>query len=295
LYAGRAKYKTRVLEKAVSGGQVLLTESIENFPGVIQLEAVAWVEAQKKQLALCEGVHLEESVAVERVENQGHSFKIHALRLDSGKNEVIEARSVIIATGAHPKRLGIPQESALTGRGVSYCAVCDGPLFRNKEVVVVGGGDSALEEALYLAKLAKKVTLIHRRDGFRAAAVLQDRVRANNVITLALESVPEAIVGESRVEGIRIKSVRTSVESLISCQGVFIFIGFAAATGFLKGQQTMNDDGRIVTDERMATSLPGIFACGDCRARPLYQIVTACADGAIAAHAAGHYLERATT
>lgn len=295
LYAGRAKFKTLVLEKAVCGGQVLLTESVENFPGVSRMNAWAWVEAQKKQVEALSDVAVTEEVSVERVEGGPSVFKIYTKHGRTEKSEVYEARAVIVATGARPKRLGIPGEVELTGRGVSYCAICDGPLFRGKDIIVVGGGDAALEEALYLAKLAGKVTLIHRRNAFRAAAVLQERVRAHAVITLALETIPVEIRGTGKVGAVRLKSVLSGRESDVPCDGVFIFVGYTADTVFLKDRVAMGDDGRILTDEFMATSSPGIFACGDCRRRPLYQIVTACSDGAIAANAASAYLDRAVT
>ncbi len=293
LYAGRAQLETKILEKASCGGQVCLTDTIENFPGVWRMNAFAWTEVLRKQVVELPRVSLAEGTAVERIEPGQEHFKVHVVSVNDGKHEVLEAKAVILATGAQPKRLGIPGETALTGRGVSYCATCDGPLFRAKDVVLVGGGDTALEEALYLAKLARKVTVIHRRDAFRAAAILQERVRASANIALALEAVPVEVLGTSRVEGIRIRGVKDKQESVISCDGVFVFVGFSPDTGFLEGLSLKSEDGYILTDESMATSLEGVFACSDCRKRPFYQIVTACSDGAIAAHAAGKFLERA--
>lgn len=285
LYTGRSKLKTRVVEKLAIGGQVLLTEAIENFPGLYMMDVPAWVETMKKQLADLKDVRIQEDLKVEKIEELEDFFRIHTAK------EILESRCVIVASGALPRRLGIQGEEQLTGRGVSYCATCDGPFFKDKEIVVVGGGDSAMEETLYLRKFARKVTVVHRRNALRAAAVLQERVTLDEKIGFQWDSIPLEILGKSKVEGIKIKNVKTNQEEVLACDGVFIFIGFSPDTAFLKGFLDLNSTGHIITDENMMSSCPGVFAGGDCRARPFHQVVTACSDGAIAAYSVAKFLE----
>jgi len=291
LYAGRARLKTLVLDKAVAGGQVLLTEVIENFPGVPDMKSFEWVEDLKKQATALPDVTLREGAAAGKVTKTKTGFQVAVVPEADGPSGTQEARSVIVATGALPKRLDIPGEKELTGKGVSYCATCDGPLYRDKDVAVVGGGNSALEEALHLTRFAAKVTVVHRRDTFRGVAVLDERVRAHEKIALCLEAVPVAVEGEGRVRGLKVKNVRTGKEETLACEGIFVFVGSVPDTDFLQGVVETDENGCVRTDEMMATSCRGVFACGDCRRRPFYQIVTACAEGALAAHAAGKYLE----
>jgi len=294
LYAGRSKLKTKVLEKEAVGGQVLLTELIENFPGVYRMNSFEWVEVVKKQLADLDQVELQEGASVDKLEKIGKKFRLHVHSDAASGPEVLEARSVILATGARPRRLGIPGESKFTGRGVSYCATCDGPLFRDKNVVVVGGGETALEEALYLSRFVKSVTILHRRQGLRATALIQERVAKDPKIRLKLEFVPVEVVGTSRVEALKIQHVADKHEELLPCDGVFVFIGFNPDTAFLEGMLEATEEGYILTDERMMASVEGVLVCGDCRKRPLNQVVTACSEGAIAAYAAARFLEHTT-
>lgn len=291
LYAGRAKLQTLVLEKSSPGGQIMLTEGIENFPGIYHMNSPSWVETLKKQLADLENVKLQEDVSVEKIDPHQDIFKTFIASGVTGQKEILESNGVIVATGANPKKLGCPGEDLFVGRGVSYCATCDAPLYKGKNVVVIGGGDSAVEEALYLTRFAKKVTIIHRRNALRAVALLQDRAKANEKISFQWECVPSEIVGKTRVEAIKVKNVEIGEETRIDCDGIFVFIGFTPATQFLKGVLDLNPAGYVVTDENMESSFPGIFAAGDCRIRPLNQVVTACADGAIAAVAARKFLE----
>lgn len=293
LYAGRSLLKTRLLEKLALGGQVLLTETIENFPGLAQMNSFEWVELMKKQVLRLADVKIDEEIAVERIETVKGFFRVHAVSRADQHAEVLDTKTIILSTGAQAKRLGIKGEEAFIGRGVSFCATCDGPLFRDKELVVVGGGDTAIEEAIYLTKFARKVLVVHRRSELRATAILQERAKANQKISFCWDSVPVEIAGKARVERLMIKNVKTGAIQTVDCDGVFVFIGVVPDTGFVKGHVDINESGYIVTDDQMMSSCPGIFAAGDCRARPLHQVVTACSDGAIAAHAVNRFLQSA--
>lgn len=291
LYAGRSKLKTKVLEKSAIGGQILLTEKIENFPGVYGMKVGDWLCECRKQISDLEDVVLEEAVKVEQVRQEKDFFRVFTVSEINESRQAYDAKSVIITVGAQPKKLDIPGEDKLIGRGVSYCATCDGPLFKGKHVVVIGGGDTAIEEALYLRKVAKKVTIVHRRDALRAAAVLRDKVLSDEKIEIKWNSVVIEVLGGMKVEGLRLKNVKTLTEESLACDGVFIFVGFLPDTFFLKNFIDLDDQGRIVTDENMMSSCIGVFAAGDCRVRPLHQVITACSDGAIAAFSINKFLE----
>ncbi|HOW43280.1 MAG TPA: thioredoxin-disulfide reductase [Candidatus Omnitrophota bacterium] len=287
LYTGRYRLNTLIMEKMVPGGQILLSPTIENFPGfpggIGTQELMDRFKSQIDDL----GVKVE-TVRVSGI--RATSQSIHPVYAVETEDAVFETRSIIIATGAHWKRLGVPGEELLIGRGVSYCGTCDGPLFKNKELIIVGGGDRALEEALYLAGIASKVTIVHRRQHLRSAEILQEQVKRNPRISFILDSEVARILGDKKVEGVLVKHVHTGAEQTIPCHGVFVFIGIAPTTDFLAGAVDMDETGFIITDERMKTSREGIFACGDCREKSLYQVVTAASDGAVAAHAVHAYL-----
>lgn len=287
LYAGRFRMPAVILEKLTPGGQIMLSPDIQNFPGFPGgITTSELIERMKRQVDEA-GVRIEdgEVTAVETGSYEGRqAFTVRCADRD------LQARTVIIATGATWKHLGVPGEEKLIGRGVSYCGTCDGPLFRDKEIVVVGGGDHALEDALYLTTYARTVHLVHRRQAFRAAKILEEKVRSNPKITLVLDSVVEEIVGSAKVEAVRIKNVKTGAVSAQQCQGVFIFVGIAPAAGFAKNIVKTDDAGFIITDDAMETSVPGIYAAGDCRRKVLYQVINGCGDGAVAAHAAHSYL-----
>ncbi|PIY82774.1 MAG: thioredoxin-disulfide reductase [Candidatus Omnitrophica bacterium CG_4_10_14_0_8_um_filter_44_12] len=291
LYAGRSKLKTRLVEKSFAGGQILLTELIENYPGVYEMKSSKWVEAAKKQISVLSDVELAEDTKVEKIENKDGIFQTHVVSNVTGSSDIYVSRCIIIAAGSQPRRLGVKGEEALIGHGVSYCATCDGPLFKNKDVVMIGGGDAALEEALYLRKFVKSLTICHRRGEFRAAALLQDRIKADKGIFIKWDSVPVEILGKTRVDGIKVKNIKSQREDILHCGGIFIFIGSDPDTGFLNGILDLNAAGYVVTDESMVSSLPGVFAAGDCRARPFNQVVTACSDGAIAAFSVRKFLD----
>jgi thioredoxin reductase (NADPH) len=291
LYTGRAKLKTKVIERSSAGGQILLTELIENFPGVYRMNSRDWVATLKKQLSDLDCVAILEEAEVSRIESAGAVFRTTVVSQADHHKDILESHCVIVATGAVPKRLGIKGEEALIGRGVSFCATCDGPLFRDRTVLLVGGGDTAIEEALYLRKFAQKIIIVHRRDALRATAVLQEKVLKDEKIEFRWNATPLEILGKTRVEGVRIKDIKTGKEEVVACEGVFVFIGFSPDTVFLKGLLDLNNKDCVITDENLMSSSTGVFAAGDCRARPFNQVVTACSDGALAAYAAMKFLE----
>lgn len=286
IYAARDRIKTLLLEKMVLGGQVLMADLVENYPGFAKgisgQELVARMEEQVRRF----GLAIENTEAISLEEGEGSEWVVR-----TRDNKEYGAKAVIIATGAKPARLNIPGEERLVGKGVSYCATCDGPLFRDKEVLVIGGGDTALSEALSLAKFASKVRIIHRRDRLRAVKVLQEKALNNPRLNFILNSVVTEVLGDETLEAVRIKDVVSGKEKEIKAPGLFIFIGLIPNSSFLKGTIGLDDAGFVITDQRMATSVEGIYAAGDVRSTPFRQIVTACGDGAIAGLSARHYLE----
>jgi thioredoxin reductase (NADPH) len=287
LYAGRYRLNTVILEKLCPGGQIMLSADIHNFPGFPGGIATPELIDRMKQQVTDVGIEIEDA-KVTNIETQ----VIDGQPVFTVKcaDKELQSRTVIIATGATWKRLGVPGEEKLIGRGVSYCGTCDGPLFRNKEIVVVGGGDHALEDALYLTSYASRIHLVHRRKEFRAAKILEEKVRAHPQITLVLDSVVEEIVGNNRIEGVRIKNVTDNTVRTLACQGVFIFVGIAPSAAFARDFVITDAAGFIVTDDGMQTSVKGLYAAGDCRHKILYQVINGCGDGAVAAHSAHSYL-----
>lgn len=283
LYAGRFKLDTLILEKLSCGGQILLSPSIENYPGFPEGVSTSELIDRFKQQAQGLGISIEDQEVLEVIP-KGKFFQVRT------QEEVLEARAVIVASGARAKRLGVKGEDKLIGRGVSYCGTCDGPLFKDKAVVVVGGGDRAIEDALFLSGYAASVSLVHRRDAFRAASILVDKLKSNPKIKLVLGSVIEEIAGEGKVDGVRVKDVKTLKESSVKCDGVFIFVGIIPDTDFVKKILDRDEFGFIITDQAMRASSPGVFACGDCVKKSLYQVVNACGEGAVAADSAHKYL-----
>lgn len=277
-YAARAGYKTIALDAMAPGGQLMFIAEIENYPGVEKLSGMALAEELEKQ-AVSFGAEIGYSEVLS-IEKNGKGLKLNTADGD------IEAKAVILAMGAKHRRLEVPGEADYEGRGVSYCATCDGPFFKDKKVMVVGGGDTALTDALYLSKIVKDVVLVHRRDEFRAQKVLQDRVRATENITLALKHTVKSINGD----GSKVVSVTLDDDSEINCDGIFIFTGIIPTSSLVKDIAEVDDKGFIITGSRMETSVPGLFAVGDVRNTPFRQVVTAAGDGAIAAHAADEYI-----
>lgn len=295
LYSARAGMSTVILEKLGpegSGGQALLTPAIENYPG---FESTSGVELAEKMRAQAErfGARIEsfEVTGIEKLPDG-------RFRVERGHEKDLLASpftglSVIIATGARPKKLGVPGEERLLGRGVSTCATCDGPFYKGKRVVVAGGGNKALEEARLLAGFADKVSIIHRRDRFRAEEALQRSLLSlgEEKVEPVMNSVVKVVLGDERVEGVVVQHVDTGEERRIPCEGFFVSIGMIPNTEFVQGFLKLDAGGGVLTDEAMRTSVEGVFAAGDCRKKTLNQVVTACADGATAAYSAARYVQ----
>uniref|UniRef100_A0A832LUI3 Thioredoxin reductase n=1 Tax=Caldimicrobium thiodismutans TaxID=1653476 RepID=A0A832LUI3_9BACT len=285
LYARRSLLNVLLLDKGPIGGQVLYTDLIENYPGFPEgISGFELIELMKKQVEKL-GLQFREGEVVGLEVEEGYKV----LTLSSG--ERLRAKAVILALGAKPKKLGVPGERELTGKGVSYCAICDGPFFKGEKIAVVGGGNTALQEALFLTKFASKIYLIHRRDAFRATPILQERVKASSQIELKLNREVIKILGRDRVEGLLLRNKHTGEDEELSVAGVFIFIGYEPETAWLRGKLALNEQGFIITSKEMETTLPGVFACGDCVSKKFRQIINACGEGAVAALNAEEYLK----
>ena len=284
LYAARARLNTVLIEKLSPGGQVLVTDFVENYPGFPDglpgWELMDRFVAHVKKLGL--------NQVRDEVTGLALEGELKRLLLASGKS--LLSRAVIIATGAKPNQLGVPGEKELLGKGVSYCATCDGPFFRDQVVAVVGGGNTAVQEAIFLTKFARQVFLIHRRDKLRAQKILQERAFANEKITFVWDSVVAEILGREKVEAVKVKNRKTGEEKVLQVDGVFIFVGIKPQSDFVKGVLKLDEKGFIITDAEMRTEVPGVFAAGDVRSKACRQIVTAAGDGATAAYMAEHFL-----
>ena len=288
VYTSRAGLKVLLIESLSVSSQAVITNEIENYPGA--LESVSGFELIDKFKKQAKKFGTKFSVGdVTKIQPREWQNAM-SWQVEAG-DRTYSAISVIIASGARPGNLGAPGESALAGRGVSYCAVCDGPFFKGKDIVVVGGGDTAVEEAIFLTKFGKKVMLIHRRDRLRATKILQERAVSNKKISIVWDAVVREISGRDRVEAVKVGNVKTGEEKSIPCDGVFIFVGLKPNTDFVKDTVKVDGKGYIIVDARMRTSVEGIFACGDCRQTYLRQVVTACGDGAFAAFSATQYVE----
>jgi thioredoxin reductase (NADPH) len=286
IYAMRAAMKTVLIEKGAPGGQMTLSGEIENYPGV---EHIGGPDLAMKFHEHAQAYGLEMRFQEVREIEPGRAY--HSVRLEDGT--VLNAHAVILATGGSPRKLNIPGEDTYYGKGVSYCAVCDGFFFRNKTVVVIGGGDSAAEESLYLAKLAKHVYLVHRRDTLRASKILQQRIQAECKIDVIWNSIPLEILADENggVASIALQNVKTNDRQNIATDGVFIFVGFKPNNMLVPAGVRMNADGYVVTDDKCETSIPGLYVIGDLRQKYARQIVIAASDGCTAALAAAHYVE----
>ena len=287
LYAARARLKTLMLEKLSPGGQVLMTDWVENYPGFPDgISGFDLIDKMRRQAEKFDLV----------IENQ----EVSRLELSPEKKVVVtdkgtlETRALILTSGATPRKLGIEGEELLIGKGVSYCATCDGPFYRDQEVALIGGGDTAVEEAIFLTRFAAKVHLIHRRDELRATKLLRERVMALDQVNIVWDTVPTRIVGDTEVKGVDLKNVKTGKTSHLPVQGVFVFVGYIPNTELVKGQLELDKLGFVVTNNDMQTSVPGVFAAGDIRSKILRQIATAVGEGATAVFAVERYLESRT-
>jgi len=286
IYAARGRLDVLLVEgKPLPGGQMALTEVVENYPGFPEpISGMELADRMRRQ--------------AERFGLQFATAEITIIRRDAdhflllGPAEALAARAVIVATGTENRKLDVPGEKEFYGAGVTYCATCDGPLYRGKVVAVVGGGDSAVKEAVYLTRFAAKVYVIHRRDQLRAEKIIQEIAFGNPKIEFIWDTVVTAMTGDNELKALRVKNVKTNAEAEVAVDGVFVYVGVKPNTDFVKDLVARDERGLIVTDGDMRTNVPGLFAAGDCRAKTLKQVVTAAGEGAAAAFAAQEYLEQ---
>jgi thioredoxin reductase (NADPH) len=284
MYIRRSGASLAWVEKMAPGGQVLMTNWIENYPGFP--DGIHGYELVDRMVKHLEGFSFQKYT--EEVQRIHPGNKRHQILVGE---EWIEAKTVVLCSGAEHKTLGLPGEELLTGRGVSYCGLCDGQFFKDQVVACIGGGNTALEDALYLSGIVNKVYLIHRRDTFRGDKVFQDKVLAQKNIEVLFDTVPCEIVGQEQVDGLKVENVKTGDGSVLAVQGVFIFVGITPQTSFVPEQVDLDANGFVVTDTEMRTSVPGIFAAGDIRSKRCWQISTAVGDGAAAGHSAQLYVQ----
>lgn len=288
LYASRSRLKTLIIEKEKSGGQIVTTNEVENYPGSIENSSGPSLTARMVQQA--------DEFGAERIIDTVLEVNLDdKIKTIKGEKNEYKAKTVIIATGAVPRPIGIPGEKELTGKGVSYCATCDGAFFTDLEVYVVGGGDAAVEEAIFLTKFARKVTIIHRRDELRAVKSIQEKAFKNEKIDFMWDSVVKEIKGDGLVNSMVVENTKTGEQTEVVADeddgmfGIFVFIGYLPATDIFEGKVEM-ENGYIPTDADMRTNIDGVFAAGDCRVKTVRQVVTATGDGAIAAIQAEKYI-----
>jgi thioredoxin reductase (NADPH) len=289
MYTARARLSTVLIEKLGIGGQASITDRIENYPGFVEgisgPELVHTMEEQARSFGMrivfgeVTGIDLSDESNVKKV-------------FVNDESKPYQCLSIIIAAGHEQRKLGVPGEEEYTGKGVSYCATCDGAFFKDLAIAVVGGGDVALEETLFLTRFVKKVYIIHRRDRLRATKILQERALNSNRIEFIFDSVVDEIFGQMMVDGVKVRNLKTGERKDLKVNGVFVFVGWIPSLSFLGATVKRSEDGYIIVDREMATSREGVFACGDCCKKNLRQIVTACGDGATAAFSAQHYAER---
>ena len=284
IYSARAGLNTLLLEKTFPGGLMMISEYIENYPGFPNgVAGPDLCNAMRDQVEKFGAV-----IKLSEVKSVDLTGLDKAVQTSDGE---LRAKTVILALGAKHRRLGVPGEKEFQGKGVSYCATCDGPFFKGKKLAVIGGGDTAVEDSCYLTRFAADVTIIHRRDKLRAAKMLQERALSNPRIKVMWNSVVEEICGNPVVNQLMVKNLKTNKLSNLAIDGVFVLIGQDPDTAFIKDQVKLDENGYILTDSEMRTNLPGVYAAGDVRQKSFRQIVTACSDGAIAANSAAKYIE----
>jgi thioredoxin reductase (NADPH) len=282
IYSSRARLKTLLIEKNGCGGQMIVTDLLENYPGfsksISGFDLAVELESQARDFGT-------EIIYDEVIEIKNDNIK-KVVTI----NSVYDTKTVIIAAGTRVKEMNIPGEAKFKGKGISFCATCDAPFYKDREVLVVGGGDSAIQEAIYLAKFAKKVIILHRRSELRATKILQERMLLYSNISIMYNTIPKEIIGQEQIKEVIITDLKTNQDEHLRIDGVFVFIGLVPNTSFSIGVD-IDENGYILTDENMHTSIDGIFACGDIREKYLRQVITAASDGAQAAVAAGHYID----
>lgn len=289
IYTARAKLKTLIVEYSLLPPQMVLTDIIENYPGFPEgINGFDLLEKFKRQAANF-GCEFSLATTEPKIKIVNSDFTINI------ENNIYNTKTIVIATGRKPKPLGIENETKFVGRGISYCGICDAALFKDKVVCVVGGGNTALQESLFISRFVKKLYLIHRRKQFRGAKILLERLTQKNNVEVITPATVIKILGDTKVESLEINYVDTNTTQNISCDGIFIFVGETPNTEFVKniegGKVELDENGYIITNEHLMTSIKGIFACGDCRKNPLKQVVVACSEGAIVAEVINNYLE----
>ncbi len=285
IYASRARLDVIMLEKMMPGGQVSITDDLENYPGYSSISGIDLAMKMEEQ-ARNFGLEIKSEEVFEiipQAQNKGHIIKTDV--------NTYHTKAILITSGAAPRRIGCEGEDSHIGKGVSYCATCDGAFFRNKEVVVVGGGDTAVEEGIFLTKFASKVTIIHRRDKFRAAQIIKERAFENEKVEIIWDSVVEKINGDPLVSSIDLLNVKTKERTNFKTDGVFVFVGYVPNNQFIPGIIKRDSSGFIIGNENMETNVPGIFVAGDIRSKLLRQVITACGDAATAVAAAEKYID----
>ena len=283
LYAARAGFNVLVLEKFSAGGQMALTHQIDNYPGFEDgIDGFSLADKMKKQAERF-GARSENAEVIKV------NLTVNPKEIETAKGTFL-SKTVVLAAGANPKELGVDKETELIGRGVAYCASCDGMFYRGKTVVVVGGGNTAAADAILLSRIAKKVIIIHRRDTLKATRIYHEPLMNAENVEFKWDSTVTELLYEDKITGVKIKNVKTGEESIIDCDGVFVSVGRKPATDFLGSQLDLDENGYIIADETTKTSIPGVYAVGDIRTKQLRQVVTAVSDGAMAVHSAEEYL-----